>query len=98
MFFEVNFHVDSESGAKINVLACENGDISAQFIIFKFFIGNELQRFHRYIVFENTNSVFDTEFGISVKIYLEKPSSYVSSLLFSAKTATMRRNTEFRIF
>ena len=36
-------------------------------------------------------------FGISVKIYLEKPSSYVSLLLFSAKTSTMRQNTEFRI-
>ena len=42
--------------------------------------------FHRYNVFENTNSVFDTGFGISVTIYLEKPFSYVSLLLFSAKT------------
>jgi hypothetical protein len=93
----VNFHADSESGAKTHVFAYQNGDNGVQFIIFKFLIGNELQRFHRYNVFENINSVFDTVFGISVKIYLEKPSSYVSLLLFSAKTSTMRQNTEYRI-
>ena len=38
-------------------------------------------------LFENENSVFDTEFGISVKIYPEKQFSYVYSLLFPAKTA-----------
>ena len=82
MILIFNFHADSESEVKIHVFAYENGDNGAQFIIFKFLIGNELQRFHRYNVFENTNSVFDTVFGISVKIYLEKPSSHVSLSLF----------------
>ena len=36
---------------------------------------------------ENENSVFDTEFGISMKIYPEKQFSYVNLVLFSAKTA-----------
>jgi len=39
------------------------------------------------IFFENENSVFDTEFGIGVKIYPEKQFAYVYSLLFPAKTA-----------
>ena len=38
-------------------------------------------------LFESENSVFDTEFEISVKIYPENPFSYVNLVLFSAKTA-----------